>query len=127
MGGHVEVAISGPGSGSRMRDSLNFLCVTGVEREKALPDVPTWIEQGVMDSALTAWYVFMAPKGTPKEIIDLLNTEINRVLMSPRIRQRFEEVGGIVQTMSPEELRRFMREENKRWGQIIKSANLKPV
>ncbi len=46
MGGHVEVAISGPGSGSRMRDSLHFLGVTGAEREKALPDVPTLKEQG---------------------------------------------------------------------------------
>ena len=101
------------------------LAVTSASRLKALPEIPTWIEQGVMDSALTAWYVFMAPKGTPNEIIDLLNTEINRVLVSQRIRQQFEEVGGIVQTVSPEELRRFMREEHQRWGQIIKSANLK--
>lgn len=102
------------------------LAVTSASRLKALPDVPTWIEQGVMDAPLTAWYAFMAPKGTPSEIIDLLNTEINRVLVSPRLRQRFEEVGGIVEPIRPDELRRFMREEDQRWGQIIKSANLKP-
>jgi tripartite-type tricarboxylate transporter receptor subunit TctC len=48
------------------------------------------------------------------------------VLLSPRIRQQFEEVGGIVQTVNADELRRFIRDEQQRWGQIIKSADLKP-
>jgi tripartite-type tricarboxylate transporter receptor subunit TctC len=102
------------------------LAVTSSTRIKALPEVATWSELGLMDAPITAWYAFMAPKGTPKEIVDQLNVEINRVLNAPRMRQSFEEVGGIVQTVSPEELRRFMRDEHQRWGQIIKSANLKP-
>lgn len=105
---------------------LTPLAVTSPTRLKILPDVPTWVELGLMDTPLTAWYVIMAPKGTPKEIVDLLNTEFNRAVNSPRLRQQFEEVGGIVQTVSADELRRFMREEHTRWGQIVKSANLKP-
>ena len=104
---------------------LTPLAVTSPARLKALPEVPTWVEQGLMDAPLTAWYVIMAPKGTPREIVDQLNVEFNRALNSPRLRQQFEEVGGIVQTMNPDELRRFMREEHQRWGQIVKSANLK--
>jgi tripartite-type tricarboxylate transporter receptor subunit TctC len=102
------------------------LAVTSATRLKALPEVPTWIESGLADAPLTAWYAFMAPKGTPKEIVDQLNVEMNRVLLSPRIRQQFEEVGGIVQTVNADELRRFIRDEQQRWGQIIKSADLKP-
>jgi tripartite-type tricarboxylate transporter receptor subunit TctC len=102
------------------------LAVTSATRIKALPEVATWRELGLMDAPITAWYAFMAPKGTAKEIVDQLNVEMNRVLNSPRIRQQFEEVGGIVQTLSPDELRRFMREEHLRWGQIIKSADLRP-
>ena len=102
------------------------LAVTSPTRLKMLPEVPTWTEAGLMDTPLTAWYVIMAPKGTPKEIVDQLNTEFNRAVNSPRLRQQFEEVGGIIQTISPDELRRFMREEHTRWGQIVKSANLKP-
>lgn len=102
------------------------LAVTSATRLKMLPEVPTWIEAGLMDTALTAWYSIMAPKGTPKDIIELLNTEFNRALTSPRLRAQFEEVGGIVQPLNPDELRRFMREEHQRWGQVVKSANLKP-
>jgi tripartite-type tricarboxylate transporter receptor subunit TctC len=102
------------------------LAVTSATRIKALPEVATWRELGLADAPITAWYAFLAPKGTPREIVDLLNAEINRVLVSPRIRQQFEEVGGIVQTVNPDELRRFMRDEHQRWGQIIKSADLKP-
>ena len=102
------------------------LAVTSPTRIKALPEVATWSELGLMEAPITAWYAFFAPKGTPKEIVDLLNAEINRVLNVPRMRQSFEEVGGIVQTVSPEELRRYLRDEHQRWGQIIKSANLKP-
>ena len=113
--------------GPRIRSGdLTPLAVTSPTRLKILPDVPTWVELGLMDTPLTAWYVIMAPKGTPKEIVDLLNTEFNRAVNSPRLRQQFEEVGGIVQTVSADELRRFMREEHTRWGQIVKSANLKP-
>ena len=102
------------------------LAVTSLARLKMLPDVPTASEVGLMDTPLTAWYAIMAPKGTPREVIDLLNGEFNRALLSPRLRQQFEDVGGIVQPLNPDELRRFMREEHQRWGQIVKSADLKP-
>lgn len=102
------------------------LAVTSATRIKALPEVPTWMEAGAADAELTAWYAYLAPKGTPKEIVDLLNTEINKLLLTAKLRQPLEEVGGIVQPVNPEELRRYMREEHARWGRVIKSANLQP-
>ena len=63
MGGHVDAAISGPGSGSRMRDSLHFLAVTGAERQEALPDVPTLTELGFQVSPIDQiWYAMTTPK-----------------------------------------------------------------
>ena len=102
------------------------LAVTSAARIRALPNVSTWIEQGVMDGELTAWYVYLAPKGTPAAIVGQLNTEINRILAQPKFRQRLEDVGGIVRTLSPAELRRFMAEEHVRWGALLKNAGVHP-
>jgi len=102
------------------------LAVTSATRIKALPEVPTWMEAGAADADLTAWYAYLAPKGTPKDIVETLSAEINKLLLTPKLRQPLEEVGGIVQTVSPEELRRYLREEHARWERVIKSANLQP-
>ncbi|MFN7752750.1 MAG: Bug family tripartite tricarboxylate transporter substrate binding protein [Pseudomonadota bacterium] len=102
------------------------LAITSAQRIRALPNLPTWIEQGVMENELTAWYVYLAPKGTPAAIVTRLNAEINRVLEQPAFRQRLEDVGGIVRTLSPAQLRTFMEEEHERWGRILRSAEIRP-
>ena len=102
------------------------LAITSAARIKAMPNVATWIEQGVMDNELTAWYVYLAPKGTPAPIVGQLNAEINRILVQPKFRSRLEEVGGIVRTLTPQELRRFMAEEHVRWGALLKNAGVHP-
>jgi tripartite-type tricarboxylate transporter receptor subunit TctC len=60
------------------------------------------------------------------EAYDLLNTEINEILTIPKFRQQLEEVGGIVRTLTPAEVRQYRRDEHERWGQIIKSSNIGP-
>ncbi|MCE2947840.1 MAG: Bug family tripartite tricarboxylate transporter substrate binding protein [bacterium] len=102
------------------------LAITSSARVKAFPAIPTWIEQGVMDQELTTWYVYLAPKGTPAPIVNQLNAEINKVLAQPKFRHRLEEVGGIVRTLAPAEVRRFMAEEHVRWGALLKTANIQP-
>ena len=78
LGGHVDAAISGPGSGSRMRDSLHFLAVTGEEREKALPDVPTLKEQGFAVTPIDQiWYAMATPK-VPDDRIAVLSQRIRQ-------------------------------------------------
>src|SRR5215468_6925099 len=73
LGGHIDAAMSGPGSGSRVRDSLHFLCVTGEEREKALPDVPTLKELGFAVTPIDQiWYAMATPK-VPQERIAILS------------------------------------------------------
>ena len=78
LGGHVDAAISGPGSGSRMRDSLHFLAVTGEEREQALPDVPTLKEQGFAVTPIDQiWYAMATPK-VPDDRIAVLSARIRQ-------------------------------------------------
>ena len=78
LGGHVDAAISGPGSGSRMRDSLHFLAVTGEEREKALPDVPTLTELGFRVTPIDQiWYAMTTPK-VPDDRIAMLSERIRQ-------------------------------------------------
>ena len=72
MGGHVDAAISGPGSGSRMRESLHFLAITGEEREKALPEVPTLTELGFRVTPIDQiWYAMATPKVADDRIATL--------------------------------------------------------
>jgi hypothetical protein len=59
-------------------------------------------------------------------IVAQLNVEINRILVQPKFRSRLEEVGGIVRTLAPQELRRFMAEEHVRWGALLKNAGVNP-
>jgi tripartite-type tricarboxylate transporter receptor subunit TctC len=125
--GDVQVAADLPQSMlPRVRNGeIIPLAITSQSRVKALPDVPTWIEQGVADRPLVAWYAFLAPKGTPKQIIEYLNVEMNKVLVSPKIRSPLEDVGGIVQPLNTKELRDYIKVEHERWGQIVKTANLR--
>jgi tripartite-type tricarboxylate transporter receptor subunit TctC len=93
MGGHVEVAISGPASGSRMRESLHFLGVTGAEREKALPDVPTLIEQGFQVTPIDQiWYAMTTPK-VPEDRIAVLTNAFVKAFEDKMLWEQMNKVG----------------------------------
>ena len=93
MGGHVEVVISGPGSGSRMRDNLHFLGVTGEERQKALPDVPTLKEQGFAVTPIDQiWYAMTTPK-VPNDRIQILDTAFEKAFADKMLWQQMEKAG----------------------------------
>jgi tripartite-type tricarboxylate transporter receptor subunit TctC len=93
MGGHVEVAISGPGSGSRMRDSLHFLGVTGAEREKALPDVPTLKEQGFQVTPIDQiWYAMTTPK-VPDDRVAILTNAFAKAFEDKMLWEQMNKVG----------------------------------
>ena len=93
MGGHVEVAISGPGSGSRMRDSLHFLGVTGAEREKALPDVPTLQEQGFQVTPIDQiWYAMTTPK-VPDDRVAILTNAFAKAFEDKMLWEQMNKVG----------------------------------
>jgi tripartite-type tricarboxylate transporter receptor subunit TctC len=100
---------------------LRALGVTTTERHRSLPNVPTFREQGI-DLLVTEWYGLLAPAGTPRPIIDKLNTEIRRILTMPL----GDRVAAIdMAASSPEELGQFIRSEIDRWGPVIRKLGLK--
>jgi len=106
---------------------LKALAVSPGERSASLPDVPTFVEQGVPEFNFTSWQGFVAPAGTPKEIVEKLNAEINAVIADPAARaqlveQAFEPVGG-----TPEELGEVISSGIAKWAEVIKANNIPAV
>ena len=105
---------------------LKALAVTSAERSMLLPELPTLRESGLPDIQAVPWFAYMAPKGTPPEVVQRMSREIAAVLKDEATRQRlstayFDPVGSTSQ-----ELAAFMGEELRRWKPVIERAGLKP-
>jgi tripartite-type tricarboxylate transporter receptor subunit TctC len=87
-----------------------------------LPDVPTIAESGLPGYEVTSWNAVFAPAGTPKEIVDRLNHELNAILHSPETRKFFAEQGGEAGGGTPRELADFMRAETAKWSKVVKES-----
>ena len=100
LGGHVDVAISGPASGSRMSDSLHFLGVTGEEREPALPDVPTLKEQGFNVTPIDQlWYALTTPK-VPNDRIALLSAAFEKAFQDKALLEQMKKAGESIRLLT---------------------------
>ncbi len=119
--GPMPVTISFVKSGK-----LRALGVSSLKPNPALPDVPT-IAQYVPGFEASIWHGIGAPKGTPKEIVATLNKELNTILASPEIKEKFANIGGVALTGTPEEYGKFVAAEIEKWGKVIKAAHIKPV
>ena len=98
-------------------------------RSASMPDIPTSDEGGVPRLYMSGWFGFFAPKGTPKDIIDKLNSAMVQVLADPAVRTRFAELGLDVasrEQQTPEGLAAFQKAEIEKWWPIIRAANVKP-
>ena len=105
---------------------LRPLGVTITERLSFLPDVPT-IDSFLKGYEAVAWIGFGVPKGTPPEIIAILNRETNAAVLDANIKQRFTDLGAVaVPPNSPDEFARFIAENIDKWTRVIKFAGIKP-
>jgi tripartite-type tricarboxylate transporter receptor subunit TctC len=104
---------------------LRALAVTSETRSPALPDIPT-VGEFVPGYAATAWFGIGAPKGTPTEIIDKLNSGVNAGLADPKIKERLADLGGVPMPMTPAEFAKLIADETVKWGKVIRAANIKP-
>ena len=105
--------------------TLRPLAVTTAERMELLPDVPV-VADVLPGFEASAWYGVGAPKGTPAEIIDRLNREINAILAEPKVKARFVELGAALVTGSAADFRKLLVDETEKWGKVVKFANIKP-
>ena len=104
---------------------LRPLAVTTAQRSEVLPDLPT-VADFVPGYEASAWYGVGAPKGTPAEIIDKLNTEINAILANPKTKSRFAELGASLIGGSPADFGRLVVEETDKWGKVVRYSGAKP-
>ncbi|MFL5094192.1 MAG: Bug family tripartite tricarboxylate transporter substrate binding protein [Xanthobacteraceae bacterium] len=102
---------------------LRALGVTTAQRSQALPDVPT-VAETVPGYEASAWFGMGAPKGTPADVIDKLNKEINAALQDERVKARLAELGGILIAGTPADFAKVVAEETDKWAKVIKSANV---
>jgi tripartite-type tricarboxylate transporter receptor subunit TctC len=100
------------------------LAVAGVKRLSALPDVPTAAEVGVKGYESAAWFAFLAPRGTPRPIVDRLHAEVVAAMSDAAVRSRFAEFGAEPMATTPEELARFISAEVAKWRAIIAKAGI---
>jgi tripartite-type tricarboxylate transporter receptor subunit TctC len=104
---------------------VKALATTGKVRSPILPDVPTLSEAGVPGYETTMWVGVMAPAGTPQKVVDLLNTEINKILARPDIKESWEKQGAIPVSMKPGEFGAYVESEIEKWAKIIKANDIK--
>jgi tripartite-type tricarboxylate transporter receptor subunit TctC len=91
-----------------------------------LPNVPTTLEAGISGYEAYGWFAMLAPRGTPRAVVDRLHATYEKALADPDIRRRIVEVGAEPATSTPAQLGTFMAEEAKKWGEIIKAHDIKP-
>jgi tripartite-type tricarboxylate transporter receptor subunit TctC len=102
---------------------LRALGVTTAERSAALPDVPT-VGETVPGYEASVWYGISAPKGTPPEIVDILNKAIAAALADPKMKARIAELGATPMPMSPAEFGKLLADETEKWAKVVKFANI---
>jgi tripartite-type tricarboxylate transporter receptor subunit TctC len=127
VGGNVSMSFAS------MTSSLPFIkagrlrpiAVSSRERSAQLPEVPTMIEAGVPNLEVRDWQGILAPRGTPKAIVDKLAGEMIRILKQPETRARYAAAGMEIIASTPEEFRQAIASEIKRWARVVKAANIK--
>ena len=120
MGIHDLASVAAGLAGNR----LVALAVTGPKRWPALPNLPTFAEQGYpLDIA--GWNGIQAPAGTPKPILDRMSAEINRIIQSPEGREQILKFGLLVTGTTPDEFADVIRRDTPRWGAVIRAAGIK--
>ncbi len=126
LGGQVQMTIQdlaavGPHIAS---GRLLPMAVTGPRRWPALPELPTFVEQGYpLDIA--GWNGIHAPAGTPRPVIDRMNQEINRIIQTPDGREQMLKFGLLATGTTPDELAEVIRRDTPRWGEVIRKGNIK--
>ena len=126
IGGHLEMVIAGvPALVPQIQSGrLRAIAIGSLKRFPALPQVPTLDESGLKGYEATTWFGLLAPAKTPKDIVARLNMEVDRILKSPDLRERFiadglEPMGG-----SSEAFGKFIRSEIAKYAKVIKAANV---
>lgn len=126
MGGHIQlfmdaaVGLINPGKAGKVR----LIGVASEKRLPVLPDVPTFIEQGITGFTGNTWAGVLAPAGTPPAVIKRVADEVAAIVKLPDVRQKLDEMGTIPVGSSPAEFEAFITSETAKWGKVIRDAKI---
>lgn len=127
IGGQVQLYLSsvptliGHIKGGKMR----AIAVTSLKRVDDIPTIPTIAESGYKGFEAATWFGFVAPAGTPREIVTRLNTEINKVLASDEVKKKLSDQGADMMGGSPEQFGALIKSDLARWAPVIKESGAK--
>jgi tripartite-type tricarboxylate transporter receptor subunit TctC len=126
LAGDVDVMFDNLGVSLPMVQSgkLKLLAVASAQRMPSLPDVPT-VAETLPGFESVAWFAIVAPPGTPKAIVEKINADVNEALRQPELQDRLKNLSAEVFGGSVEKTSEYMRQEVERWGNVIKTANIK--
>jgi tripartite-type tricarboxylate transporter receptor subunit TctC len=127
VAGHTQISsTSMPPAVPQVRGGkVRAIAVTSAQRSPALPDVPTVNEQGFSGFDDLTWTAFFAPAGTPQDLVNRLNSEINRALSAPDVRERLAQLGLEWRSNTSGEFAAFLREEVQKWAKAVKDSGAK--
>jgi len=128
MGGNVDLMFDQMYSAvpSIKADKIRPLAITSKKRSPLLPNVPSFTELGYPKVEVLNWQGLIAPKGTPKSIIDKLNAAANEALKDPQLRELMLSQGNEIGGGSPAEFAALIKAEASKWSAVVKTANIKP-
>ena len=123
IAGQVQVMFDNlPSSAGFIKDGrIRALAVTTSIREASLPNVPT-VAETVTGYEASAWFGISAPKGTPRDIVEKLNTAVNQLLAEPKIQKRLSELGGTPIPGTPEDFGKLISNDTQKWERVVKSS-----
>jgi tripartite-type tricarboxylate transporter receptor subunit TctC len=127
LGGNIPLVYTAiAGAISHVKSGkLHAVAVSSAQRSSSLPDVPTFIENGVPDFEINSWVGLLAPAKTPKAVLDKLNTELNAVLADAAVRERLNGMGIAATPGSADKFAQEMQRDLTRYGSVVKSAGIK--
>jgi tripartite-type tricarboxylate transporter receptor subunit TctC len=126
VGGHVDIYVSSlPQVLQLARDGqARALAVTSAKRSALLPDVPTLAEAGISGVDLWSWWGIVGPARMPANVVNALNSEVGKMLMSPELSEFLTNEGAEAETMTPQQFGAMMRLETERWIKVAHEANI---
>jgi len=129
IAGNVEMVFSGvPALVPHVKSGrLRAIAISSLERFPAVPEIPTFNESGVKGYEASNWFGLMAPIKVSKDIINKVNTDVNKALAMKDVREKFDRDGVIAKGGSTEDFARFIRAETEKYANVIKKAGIKPL
>ena len=103
---------------------LRALALTGSKRSETLPDLPTVAESGLPGYEAVGWFGLLAPAATPREIVAKISADANRVLGEREVREKMLGLGADPSGDTPEEFARFIRDDQAKWGKLMREAGI---